>query len=177
MTIPDLPRYLTILSRDEIRVLRRTRRSLATAWLQDRHPDMDPEDVSQALALAPEVVTPIPVSALAPDRLRNLFIVGAWLAGASLGQLAHFYTLTDQRIRDIIHRALPGDPAMRAAMRVAVNGQPSFELMEQWHNAFYEFVKATGVEAAADMEPLEVAVILPYLPGAQPETDEEMADG
>lgn len=183
MTVPALPRFLTILSRDDVHVLRNMRRSLAASWLRARYPDMDAEDMGEALALAPEVAPVREAIQPVTDPLRNLFIAGAWLAGASINKLAMIHGLSRQRAMEIVHRGVPGDKATRASMRVGWGGgvtQPpniaassvSGDHLALWRDAFYTFAKATGVEAVAGMEPLEVALILPHLPGATLEPDD-----
>lgn len=176
MTVPALPRFLTILSRDDVHVLRNMRRSLAASWLRARYPDMDAEDMGEALALAPEVAPVREAIQPVTDPLRNLFIAGAWLAGASINKLAMIHGLSRQRAMEIVHRGVPGDKATRASMRVATQLSsvplPSVDHLALWRDAFYTFAKATGVEAVAGMEPLEVALILPHLPGATLEPDD-----
>lgn len=161
-----LPGYFTKLGPDGVKALRAMPLAAGEEWLRIKYPELTLEESQQALATcAPAATDARFASRIAPKVHDRLFLIAAWLAGASLNQLARMRGTSRQSVIERLDRALP--KAERAACRLVEPPISDTRLYEM--KAAFESIVGENDKAFDGIHPVRIAAMLMAVPSMEGE--------
>lgn len=156
-----LPSYFTKLGPDGVKALRQMPLAAGEEWLRIKYPELTPEETSLALATcAPAATDARFETRIAPKVHDRLFIIAAWLAGASLNQLARMRGTSRQSVVERLERALP--KAERNACRLVEPPISDARLYEM--KSAFDSIVGENDKVFDGVHPVRIAAMLMAVP-------------